>query len=111
MNEIKYKIIAEHPKKGYLEVKIPRTVLHAMADLTFMIGDCESCWDTFKLNKVDGGIRRFFTILEFLAFDVESDGYAWQMTDKKLKDGRPKMKKVKSDFVMVKKPKWIKKKK
>jgi len=105
MAKIKYKIVAEHMNKGIIEIPISRDLLHSMADVPFMMDSCQDCWDTFKLNKIDKDVKKFHDIIMFLAFDVEGDGFAYQQG----KDG--KMKKIKSDFVLIKKPKWKKKKK
>ncbi len=107
-NKIKYKIVAEHKDKGKIEIPISRNLLHAMADLPFMMNDFPDLWETFKLNKIDKDIEKFNQILLFLAFDVDSDGYAYQLTNLDKKDSNFKWKKVKSDFIMVKKPRWKK---
>ncbi len=108
MTKIKYKIVAEHEDKGIIEIPISQKLLHSMADVPFMTGDCEACWETFKLNKIDEDVKKFHDIILFLAFDVDGDGIAYQMIEPKKKGGKIKMKKVKSDFVLIKKPKWRK---
>jgi len=98
-NKIEYKIVAEHKDKGIIEIPISKKLLHAIADVPFMMGDCEHCWETFILNKIDKEVKKFHDIILFLAFDVDSDGYAYNMKNKK----------IKSDFVLIKKPEWKKK--
>jgi len=108
-SKIKYKIVAEHKDKGIIEIPIPKKLLHAMADVPFMMGDCKGCWETFKLNKIEKDVKKFNDILLFLAFDVDSDGMAYRMIKPKKKGDKTKWKKVKSNFVLIKKPKWKKK--
>ncbi len=108
MAKIKYKIVVEHKDKGFIEIPIPNKLLHGIADVPFIMGDCEHCWETFILNKIDKDVKKFFDILMFLAFDVEGDGYAYQTIEPKKKDGKIRWKKIKSDFVLVKKPKYKK---
>ena len=105
MGNIKYKIVAEHKHKGIIEIPISNHLLQSIADLPFMMDDCKGLWETFKLNNIDEDIKKFNDIILFLAFDVDSDGYAYQMISKNKKD-KIRTKKVKSDFVLIKKPKW-----
>ena len=114
MEKIKYKIIAEHKDKGIIEIPISKRLLHGIADIPFMVGDCKQCNETFKLNKIDKEVNKFFDIILFLAFDVDSDGYSYQMIEPKNKKDKNKkskikFKKVKSNFILIKKPKWKKK--
>ena len=105
---IKYKIVAEHCKKGIIEIPISRKLLHGIADVPFMMDGCEDCWGTFKLNNIDKEVKKFHEIMLFLAFDVDGDGVAYEMVEPKKKGGKYKTKKIKSDFVLIKKPKWKK---
>jgi len=103
MNKIKYKIVVEHKDKGIIEIPISKRLLHGIADMPFMMSSCEHCWETFKLNKIDKDINKFFKIFQFLVFDVDADGYAYTMDDK-----TKKMKKIKTNFILVKKPRYKK---
>lgn len=105
---IKYKIVAEHSKKGKIEIPISKKLLHRIASVPFIINDCKYCWKNFKLDKIDKDVKKFNDIILFLAFDVDSDGIAYKMVEPKKKNGRLKFKKIKSDFILIKKPKWKK---
>lgn len=105
MSKIKYKIVAEHSKKGIIEIPISKKLLHGIADVPFIMDNCKQCWETFKLNKIDKEVKKFHDIILFLAFDVDGDGMAYEMVEPK-KGGKIKMKKIKSDFILIKKPKW-----
>jgi len=108
MVNIKYKIVAEHKNKGIIEIPISSKLLHGFADVPFIMDGCEECWENFKLNKIDEDVNKFFEIMQFLAFDVDGDGIAYQMTEPKKKGGKIRMKKIQSDFTLIKKPKWRK---
>jgi len=105
---IKYKIVVEHSKKGKIEIPISRKLLHNIADILFIIDDCKYCWKNFKLNKIDKDVKKFHDLILFLAFDVDGNGIAYKMVEPKKKNGKIKFKKVKSDFVLIKKPRWKK---
>ena len=103
---IKYKIVAEHSKKGKIEIPISKKLLHNIADVPFIIDDCKYCWKNFKLNKIDKDVKKFNDIILFLAFDVDSDGIAYEMIKPRKKGGKIRFKKIKSNSVLVKKPVW-----
>lgn len=108
-SKIKYKIVAEHKDKGIIEIPISKKLLNSIADIPFMMDDCKGCWETFKLNKIEKDVKKFNDILLFLAFDVDSDGMAYRIIKPKKKGGKIRMKKIKTDFVLIKKPRWKKK--
>ena len=105
---IKCKIVAEHNKKGKIEIPISKKLLHNIAHVPFIMDDCKYCWKNFKLNKIDKDVKKLHGIILFLAFDVDSDGIAYKMIEPKKKNEEMKFKKIKSDFILIKKPRWKK---
>ena len=106
---IKYKIVAEHSEKGIIEIPISKKLLYGIADVPFMIDDCKQCWENFKLNKIDEYVKKWHEIILFLAFDVDGDGIAYKIIEPKKKGGKIQWKKINSNSVLIKKPKWKKK--
>jgi len=108
VQKIKYKIVAEHKDKGIIEIPISKNLLHSISDILFIMESCERCNETFKLNKIDKDVKKFFNIFLFLSYDVDGDGCAYEMLERKNKTDKIKFKKIKSDFILIKKPRWKK---